>query len=53
MNGTSAYLCEWKEQQQMITVIAEAYSPEASDRERVSDLGESYLENSRTIESLN
>jgi methyl-accepting chemotaxis protein len=52
MNGTSAYVSEWDKTEQTITVIAETYGPEASPRERVSDVGVSYPEDPRTMESM-
>jgi methyl-accepting chemotaxis protein len=52
MNATSAYACEWDKEQQTVTVVAEHYGPEASSRERVSDLGVSYHESTRIIESM-
>ena len=42
INATSAYVCDWDEEQGTTTVLAEYYSSEASDSERVSDLGRTY-----------
>ena len=39
---TSAYICEWHEEERTLTVLAEYYAPEASAAERVSDLGVAY-----------
>jgi methyl-accepting chemotaxis protein len=44
LHSTSGYISEFDEEQLTSTVIAEHYSPEASARERVSDLGETYPE---------
>ncbi|MBN1484021.1 MAG: GAF domain-containing protein [Chloroflexia bacterium] len=41
---TSAYVCAWDEARGETTVQAEFFGPEASERERISDLGEIYPE---------
>ncbi len=42
LRATSAYICDWNEEKKESTVIAEYRGPEASPRQRVSDLGETY-----------
>ncbi len=42
VNATSAYICDWDAEQGIITVLVEYFGPEASDLERVSDLGGTY-----------
>ncbi|MEM7111981.1 MAG: HAMP domain-containing sensor histidine kinase [Chloroflexota bacterium] len=42
LDVTSAYINQWDEQSGLVTVIAEHYQPEASEKERVSDLGTVY-----------
>lgn len=42
LQATSAYICDWNEERKESTVIAEYMGPEASPRERVSDLGTTY-----------
>ena len=42
LDATSAYICDWDEESGLSTVLTEYLSSSASDRERVSDLGESY-----------
>lgn len=42
LHATSAYVCDWKEDQQATTAIAEYYSEAATRRERISDLGVTY-----------
>jgi methyl-accepting chemotaxis protein len=44
LNATSVYFCEWDKQRNESTVVAEYYGAEASERERISDLGETYQE---------
>jgi PAS domain S-box-containing protein len=41
---TSVYISDWNEQTCLSTVLAEYYAPEASARERISDLGTTYHE---------
>ncbi|MFN8598503.1 MAG: GAF domain-containing protein, partial [Anaerolineae bacterium] len=42
IDATSVYVCEWDQQAYSSRVVAEYYSPAASDLERVSDLGVDY-----------
>ena len=42
LRATSAYLCDWNEERKESTVVAEYIGPEASPRERISDLGVTY-----------
>ncbi len=44
LDATSAYVCEYGDGGKTTTVIAEYYGPEASERERVSDVGVAYLD---------
>jgi signal transduction histidine kinase len=39
---TSAYICSYNHPEKTSTVLAEAFSPEAKDREKISDLGTTY-----------
>ena len=42
MGFSSTYICDWKQESGLSTVLAEYISPEASDLEKVSDLGTVY-----------
>ncbi len=42
VKGTSAYICHYDQRQKKSTVIAEYVSPDANEKERVSDLGVQY-----------
>ncbi|MBN1485011.1 MAG: response regulator, partial [Chloroflexia bacterium] len=44
LEATSAYICSWEPETRTSTVLAEYLAPQASDRERVSDLGTTYVE---------
>lgn len=44
LKATSAYYCDWDDEQMRSVVVAEYYSEEASPEERVSDLGVVYTE---------
>lgn len=43
VNATSAYICDYKPEDHLISVIAEYVSAEANEKERISDLGKTYL----------
>ncbi|HID64473.1 MAG TPA: GAF domain-containing protein, partial [Anaerolineae bacterium] len=51
VDATSAYVCDWDEEQGTYTVLVEYFGPEASDKERVSDLGVTYSVENREEES--
>jgi PAS domain S-box-containing protein len=42
IDATSTYICEWNPRTDQATVLADYYSPDANEKERVSDLGHIY-----------
>lgn len=42
LDVTSAYISDWDSEKKTLTAVAEYYSPEASEMERISDLGVPY-----------
>jgi two-component sensor histidine kinase len=42
INATSGYICDWDEERGTTTCLAEHYGPDASEAERVSDMGVTY-----------
>jgi PAS domain S-box-containing protein len=42
LDATSCYIADWHEESKTSTVIAEFYGAQASEKERVSDLGKTY-----------
>jgi|GEM_PF-4846662 len=42
LDGTSCYICDWKESDGTSTVVAEYYAVDANEKETVSDLGHTY-----------
>jgi GAF domain-containing protein len=44
MDATSVYITDWDEEKNTTTVKVEHFSPEASEAERISDLGMTYYE---------
>jgi GAF domain-containing protein/ActR/RegA family two-component response regulator len=53
IDTTSARVCQWNEAERTVTVIAEYITPQASQKELVSDLGTVYpVKDSRVFQSL-
>lgn len=52
LQGTSAYVNDWDDENQTLTVVAEWYSPEAASLERASDLGHVYEEEEHFLDWL-
>lgn len=44
LNVTSVYMCTYNARSSLSKVVAEYYGPDASEREKVSDLGKAYAE---------
>jgi PAS domain S-box-containing protein len=43
VDATSVYICDWHEENNQSTILAEYYSAHAAAKERVSDLGHTYF----------
>ncbi len=52
VSATSAYICAWNEGPNKTLVLGEYISPEASELERISDLGEEYAEDELIVELM-
>lgn len=42
IDATSGYICDWDEEQRTTTCLAEYHGPDASEAERISDVGVTY-----------